>query len=510
MESMVNHVSLLKELLKYGGETPWVEFKENKHDPEEIASRASGLANAAVLSKRQCGYMVWGIRDSDLEIVGTTFNPYREKKGNEDLLNWLRRVLSDNADFSFDEFDFYGKRIVIMRIGRAMGYPVKYSDVAYIRDQTVTRPLNKLPQLEAALWNELNRVSHDLLPARIDLTAGDVKRLLDYEGSMKLTGNPVTGSDEYLMHVLCDQRIIVRQDDGNYSITNMGAMLFCRSFRDFPSLERRALRIVRYSGTTSSNIAREVTEDRGYALSFEENVRAIDLMLPSEEIFIGGVRQLVRHFSDIALRELLANAMIHQDLTAMGMNLSVEVFDNRVEISNPGTIMVDENRIMDSEPISRNEAIASMMRKIGLCEELGSGWDRIVESCEGYNLPIPTIRTSQYGTRVIMMDKRPLLEMSINDRVWNCYMHTCLMFISGTYATNSSIKQRFKLEPTNSNSVLVSRLIKQAQNSGLIKPVDPDSSRRSMAYIPYWARVGSIITPYYTPSLMGQMVIVLI
>jgi predicted HTH transcriptional regulator len=485
--SMVNYVSLLNELLKYGGETSWIEFKENNSDFEEIAKRVCGLANAAALNQRQYGYMVWGVRDSDLGIVGTHFNPQREKKGNEYLINWLRILLSDNVDFNFHDFEMDGKRIVIMTIRRATVYPVKFRDVPYIRDQTVTKPLNKLPQLESLLWNELNRTNYDLLPAKTDLSAEEVKRLLDYEGSMRLTGNPISDNDEYLMHVLCDQRIIARQDDGYYYITNMGALLFCRSFKDFPSLERRALRIIRYSGTTPSNISREVTEDRGYALSFEENVRTVDLILPSEEIFVNGVRQLVRHFSDIALRELLANAMIHQDLTKMGMNLAIEVFDNRVEISNPGVMMVDEKRILDSEPISRNEAIGSMMRKIGFCEELGSGWDRIVESCEYYNLPIPVIRSSDHGTRVIMQDKRSLLDMSVQDRIWNCYMHTCLMFSSGSYATNSSLKQRFKLESTNSNSVLISRLIKQTQEKGLIKLMNNDSSKRNMAYVPYWA-----------------------
>ncbi|MBQ7978530.1 MAG: hypothetical protein IJ248_02095, partial [Candidatus Methanomethylophilaceae archaeon] len=296
-----------------------------------------------------------------------------------------------------------------------------------------------------------------------------------------------TSNDEYLMHVMCDNRVAIRQDDGNYSVTTMGALLFCRTFKDFPSIERRALRIIRYSVTTSSNIAREVTEYRGYALAFEETVRTIDLLLPSEEVFVNGARQLVRHFSDIAIRELLANAIVHQDLTVMGMNLSVEIFDNRVEISNPGKIMVDEQRIIDSEPISRNETMASMMRKIGFCEELGSGWDRTVESCEEYNLPVPRIRPSEYGTRVIMTDRKALADMPVNDRVWNCYMHTCLMFSSGSYATNASLKARFKLDSTNSNSVLISRLIKQTLEAGLIKPMDPDSSKRAMAYIPFWA-----------------------
>ncbi|WP_400237633.1 helix-turn-helix domain-containing protein [Methanomethylophilus alvi] len=100
---MVNYEHLVKELAQYESETPWIEFKENKADPEEIAQRISGLANSAALHRHQYGYMIWGVRDSDHALVGTSFRPWLTKKGNEDLINWLRRTMSDNADFWFEE-----------------------------------------------------------------------------------------------------------------------------------------------------------------------------------------------------------------------------------------------------------------------------------------------------------------------------------------------------------------------------------------------------------------------
>lgn len=166
---MVNGEYLVRQLAKYETETPWIKFKENKADPEEIAQRISGLANSAALNRRQYGYMVWEVRDSDHALVGTSFKPWTAKKGNEDLINWLHRTMSDNAEFNFDECIFDDKRFIILTINRATTTTVKHVDIPYIRDGSVTRPLNKVPQLESALWKELSNTSCELLPAKTNL-----------------------------------------------------------------------------------------------------------------------------------------------------------------------------------------------------------------------------------------------------------------------------------------------------------------------------------------------------
>ena len=484
---MVNYEFLVKELAKYEKETPWVEFKENKADPQEIAERISGLANSAALHRRQYGYMVWGVRDTDHALVGTSFKPWQAMKGNENLINWLRRTLSDNADFGFEECTIGDDRFVILTVNRATTSTVKHSDIPYIRDGSVTKPLNKVPQLESALWKELSRTTDELLPAKTNLSFDGVRKYIDIEGFTRLTNAPIGTTEDYLIEELCRNRVLIRQDDGLLSITTMGALLFCRSLEDFPNLVRRALRIIRYDGRTSSNIIRDAVELRGYAIAFEETVRLVDLLLPSKEVFVEGVRHLERHYSDVALRELLANALIHQDLSITGKNVALEIFDDRVEISNPGTMMVDVDRIIDTEPVSRNEAMAFMMRKIGLCEELGSGWDRAVQSCEQYFLPVPTVRQSGSGTRVIIQGYASFAEMSQEERVWNCYMHACIMFVNRKQVTNSSLRSRFGLENRDSNTVMVSRVIRAAVDEKLIKPLKADAPPRKMCYVPFWA-----------------------
>ena len=93
----------------------------------------------------------------------------------------------------------------------------------------------------------------------------------------------------------------------------------------------------------------------------------------------------------LAIREAVANALIHQDFSITGTGPVVEIFQNRIEITNPGTPLVEITRIIDNPPRSRNEKLAALMRRLRMCEELGTGWDKIVITCELKQLPAPRI-----------------------------------------------------------------------------------------------------------------------
>ena len=99
-------------------------------------------------------------------------------------------------------------------------------------------------------------------------------------------------------------------------------------------------------------------------------------------------------FPEIAIREPVANALIHQDFLATGVIPMVEIFPGRIEITNPGHPLVDTQRFLDSPPRSRNEVLASLMRRFRICEEPGSGIDRVVAEIERYHLPAPLFRDS--------------------------------------------------------------------------------------------------------------------
>ncbi len=75
--------------------------------------------------------------------------------------------------------------------------------------------------------------------------------------------------------------------------------------------------------------------------------------------------------------------------------------------------------------------------------------------------------------------------MSKNDKVWACYMHSCIKCVSGEYMTNQSLRERFGIEEKNYS--IASRIIAEGIKSDLIKGFDPESnSKKHAKYLPFW------------------------
>ena len=89
-------VGLVREFCKYPRETEWVEFKRNNADPQQIGKNISALANSAALEGKPFAYVVWGIRDEDHVIEGTSFDPRNARVGQEELESWVLRQRQDS------------------------------------------------------------------------------------------------------------------------------------------------------------------------------------------------------------------------------------------------------------------------------------------------------------------------------------------------------------------------------------------------------------------------------
>jgi predicted HTH transcriptional regulator len=230
---------------------------------------------------------------------------------------------------------------------------------------------------------------------------------------------------------------------------------------------------------------KEDTANEGYAISFENAVKLVNNLLPSKEDINSVRRKTVSTFPLPAIREAIANSLIHQDFFLTGTGPVIEIFENRVEVTNPGTPLVDIMRIVDNPPKSRNEKLASIMRRLNMCEELGRGWDRMVISCELQKLPAPRIQIYQESTKVSLFSHLEFANIAMEDKIWSTYLHTCIKFTEGDALTNSSLRERFGVPETSAGSI--SRLIKEVLAKKLIKPLDPNTAPRYMRYIPIWA-----------------------
>lgn len=482
---MENLDLLVKALCKLPDELPWLEFKHNNYDPETIGQDISALANGATLDEKSCAYFIWGVDNATHEIVGTEYNLQNLKKGAEELENWLRRLLSRNADFEYKCVTIDNVSVGVIIIQCSKGQPVTFEKTGYIRVGSYTKKLIEYPALQSRLWSRLHNTHFEDLPAMENLQLTEALRKLDYGVYFDLIGTPQPVSSEGIAHYLQAEGILKRQDNGLFSITNMGAVLLAKKLTDFPKVSRKAIRVVQYDGNNRLFLLKEEVSGKGYVVGFEGLMMFIEALIPTAEPISGALREKKSAFPLLAIREAVANALIHQDFTVSGTGPTVEVFPDRIEITNSGIPLVDVNRIIDNPPKSRNEKLASLMRRLGMCEELGTGWDKIVLSCEMLQLPAPKIEVYEESTRVILFSEIPFSSLSSEDKKRACYMHACILYVQGEQLTNSSLRTRFGIPQSSSGSI--SRLIKEATTQGLIKPLDPGASNKYMKYVPGWA-----------------------
>jgi ATP-dependent DNA helicase RecG len=476
--------NLLKSLRALPREEEWVEFKVNNFNPEEIGEYISALSNVARLMSKDGGYLVWGIDDVSHEIVGTSFKPREEKFGNQEIESWLACHLHPAVDFRFYEFVAADKPIVLLDIPRCLYMPVRWKETAYIRVGTYKKKLNDFPEKERALWAD-----HDPFERGSALkdVSGDVAlSLLNFTAYFDMTKQTLPSDKLGILDRFTSEQLIVRKSGDRFDITNFGAILFAKKLSDFPSLRRKAVRIITYAGGDRTAGGREFVADEGYAVCFESVVKYVNGQLPINEHIEQAFRIATPTYPEITIRELVPNAMIHQDLTVGGSSPLIEIFTDRMEITNPGRPLIPPLRFIDEPPRSRNQDLASFMRRINICEERGSGIDKVVKAVELFQLPAPDFTDTESSTRVTLFAKRDFRNLTSQERIRACYWHACLQNVSGTEMTNETLRKRFGLDESKHNQV--GRIISDARKANVIKPYDPDNkSPRYARYVPFWA-----------------------
>lgn len=476
---------ILNELRKLPRETEWMEFKHNNAEPDEIGEYLSALANSAALTGKVCAWLVWGVSNENHELVGTSFNPVLTRVGNEELESWLLRQLSPKINFRFHSLQIESKPIVLLEIGAAFRHPVQFKGTEFIRIGSYKKKLKGFPEKERELWRVFDRIPFEKEIAADNITSEEALGLLDYPAYFDLLSLPLPEGRDGILSALAVEDMIVRSDGGKWSVTNLGAVLFARHLANFHTLKHKAVRVILYKGEDRVETVREQEGNKGYAAGFEGLIGFITNLLPSNEVIGKALRKQVPLFPELAIRELVANAIIHQNFHLAGTCPMVEIFSNRMEITNPGLPLVQIDRFLDSPPRSRNEALASFMRRVGICEERGSGVDKVVFQTEFYQLPAPLFEATDEHTRAVLFAYREFREMDKADRIRACYLHACLRYVQRDYMTNTTLRERFGIDEKNSS--MVSRIIKDAIEAGLIRCHDETVGSRARKYLPRWA-----------------------
>lgn len=316
------------------------------------------------------------------------------------------------------------------------------------------------------------------------LDSQQVVELLDTQTFFELLKLPYPTDRVGVIDRLSHERLIDKQD-GNYAIRRLGALLLARRLEDFPDIARKSARVVVYSGTSKLETKLDQVGIKGYAVGFQGLVKFVMGQLPQNEVIEDALRKEVKLVPEVVIRELVANALIHQDFKVGGASVMVEVYSNRVEISNPGEPIVPVERFIDGYQ-SRNERLADLMRRMNICEEKSSGIDRVVQAAEVYQLSAPDFRAGHHRTVVTIYGPKPFEEMDRNDRVRACYQHCALRWVMSERMTNQSLRERFHL--AEDKAAIASQVIAATIEAGFIKADESvGGSRKFARYLPFWA-----------------------
>lgn len=475
--------AIVEDLRRHGGEANWFEFKVNNIDPERIGLTISGLANGARLADRETAYLVWGIDDGTKNVVGTRFQPEDTRIGSQGLQIWLGQKLDPCPNLQFRELAHPDGRVVVLEIPAATTNPVTFDRTAYVRMGSATPRLLDHKEIEASLWAKLRPFVWERGVALSFVTGDDVLQRLDYSSYFDLTKQRLPDNRAGIFERLEADRFIRRETAERWDITNLGALLFAKNLSAFNGLDRKAVRVILYARDDRTETLRRYEESRGYAAGFTSIIDHIDGLLPKQEEIGRALRSERSFYPSIAIRELVANALIHQDLTVTGAGPMVEIFEDRVEITNPGVPLLAPARFLDMPPRSRNEGLAALMRRMGICEEQGSGVDKALKSVELGQLPPPDFRTDGDCVRVVLYGPRSFNSMTPTERIRACTQHAALRWLAGQKMTNSSLRERFGLSST--NAAAVSRIIRDALDAGEIRFADANAPKSG--YVPAWA-----------------------
>ncbi len=449
-----------------------LEFKEakNQFDNKKLYRYCVALANEGG------GYLLLGIADKPPRpVVGTA-------------------AFNDPVAMAEKLFEAVGFRVDIEEVahpdGRVLVFhiPSRPRGTAYHLDGAYLMRAGE--ELVPMSEDQLRRIFAEGTPdwleetSKSGLEGQEVIDLLDSQTFFELLKLPYPTDRSGVLDRL-EQERLVDVEGGKYSIRRLGALLLAKRLQDFGDVSRKAPRVLVYPGNSKLETKLDQVGTKGYAVGFQGLVSFVMAQLPQNEVIEDALRKEVKLVPEIVIRELVANALIHQDFRLTGASVMVEIYANRVEIGNPGEPVVPVERFIDGYQ-SRNERLADLMRRMRICEEKSSGIDKVINAAEVFQLPAPDFRAGHNRTIVTIYGPKDFEDMDRDDRIRACYQHCALKWVMSERMTNQSLRDRFHLPE--SKSAIVSQIISASIEAGAVKPDEKvGGSRKYARYLPFWA-----------------------
>ena len=316
MATTVEQIDIWRQI---DSETQNLEFKEakNQYDTTKLCKYCVAIANEGG------GHIIFGVQDKlPRKVVGT--NAFLDVIDiTSKIFTWVGfRV--DVEEISHPE----GRILVFTIPARPRGTAYHYQGAYLMRSGEELVPMSE---------DQLRKIFAEGLPswleeiAKKDVIAQDVIQLLDTQTYFDLIEMPYPTSQENVLARLIDENLIEKTSTG-FNILNIGAILLAKDLKKFDNIRRKATRVIVYTGESKLETESDLIGEKGYAVGFTGLVHYVMSKLPQNEIIEDAIRKKAKLVPEIVIRELLANALIHQDFQISGASPVVEIYSNRIEI----------------------------------------------------------------------------------------------------------------------------------------------------------------------------------
>lgn len=344
----------------------------------------------------------------------------------QNILSLLEQQIMNKADYQLRVFDYENKKLLAICLSEtpAENKPSYYAELgmdkgACVRAGNRNRQITE-DELRAFLrytpaYNYDKRTVHGTTLSNLD---NDKINSFLQKSALK-AGRTFDGNLNN--NVLKNIGIITTYEDVLIP-TIAGMMIFANSRpQEYEDLSRYIVRCVKYAGNSASTPIIDKIDTYGTLDNeVDEVLKFIHRNIRTEAKIVGSKREERYEFPDLALREVVVNALVHRDYSNRGTYVQVTIFGNRIEVSNPGTLppgVTIEN--LKNAQFSRNNVIAQVMRDMEYMEEFGRGIDLIYSQMLQWELPEPLFKNVSNVFKVTLLDKS---FQALNERqvkIWN-------------------------------------------------------------------------------------------
>lgn len=381
------------------GESQTLEFKESLCLKEEICESVSAFSNS------NNGIIMVGVNDSG-RITGAEIG----KKTMEELANYIKQN-TDNQIYpkiTIEEID--NKKIIIIGVKEVSEKPVFFKGRAYKRvgmsnHRLPASEIRKLAKESGKKVSWDGQVCEGASYDDIDEQAVNWFRKKYEKGFGKKI---ISSNKELLKSIGC-----IKES----KITNAGILLFGKNQAEF--FPRCYTSIARYPGKDIGTAYLEIKDIEGNLFNIIDKTEKylIEHIETFHMLKKGHVaREPVLQYPDFVIRELIVNAVAHRDYSITGSRILIKTFKDRIVFDSPGGFAgnVNEKNIL-YEQFSRNPTIVKVLNKVGYIEEMGEGWNRIIETIRNYPLKFDRMPKVKGNSRVVvtlfspeeMLEKEP-------------------------------------------------------------------------------------------------------